>query len=520
MLELKNSNIQSLIYESIKNGETNLSKDGAVLAYTGKYTGRAANDKFIVLDEATCLTVDWSTNKQFSIEAFNNLQIKVEKYFEDFKSICNQSLYIQKLYAGITNKVKFEITTTSAWHALFAKTMFSDLSDEQHADWKILHAPHFYASPELDSTNSRAFIIINYTKQVVLIGGTSYAGEIKKSIFTVLNFLLPQQGILPMHSSVNVGKNGDSAIFFGLSGTGKTTLSADPERILVGDDEHGWSDNNIFNFEDGCYAKAINLSQKNEPEIWRAVNSFGTVLENVAVLPDGNLNFHDSSITENTRAAYKLNKIPNASTTRTAPHPSVIIMLTCDAYGILPPVASLTPDQAVYYFLSGYTAKIAGTEAGVKEPTATFSTCFGAPFLPRHPTEYANLLLEKIIKHNVDVWLVNTGWVGGAYGTGSRISLPTTRRIIDTILSISSSHDKYSLFSKFVKQRHPNYIDYLVHTDPNFGFETLEGPWTINEWQDEKLYKQKAQELVQKFKDNFKKYEGHVSANILNAGPR
>lgn len=501
--ELVNSAAPYLIMESLKNRETNLSKDGAVLAYTGKYTGRAANDKFIVLDATTSSAVDWDTNRAFSPEAFDKLQSKVESYCQNVSH-----LYVQRLYAGVDVKVKFEITTTKAWHALFAKTMFCDLSDEEDTEWKLLHAPDFNADPTVDETASEAFIIINYTKKVVLIGGTHYAGEIKKSIFTVMNFILPDLGILPMHASVNFGYEGDSAIFFGLSGTGKTTLSADPARILVGDDEHGWTNSGLFNFEDGCYAKVINLSKENEPEIWQATNSFGAVLENVIYLNgQGELDFNSNIYTENTRAAYKLNKIPNASTTRTTGHPNNIIMLTCDAYGILPPVALLTPEQAIYYFLSGYTAKIAGTEAGVKEPTATFSTCFGAPFLPRHPTEYANLLLNKIQKHQTNVWLVNTGWVGGPYGVGKRISLPVTRGIINTILRGKVSRTYFY---------HDDITKLEYNTDPNFGFAVP----IKNVWADDDLYQLKAQDLVSKFKNNFKKYALHVSPEILNAGPR
>lgn len=503
-----NNSVPFLIAESIKNRETNLSKDGAVLAYTGKYTGRAANDKFIVLDAYTSSTVDWDTNRAFSPEAFDKLQNKVEAYCQNL----NQ-LYVQRLYAGVDVKLKFEITTTKAWHALFAKTMFSGLPDDEETEWKLLHVPDFGADPAVDETASEAFIIINYTRKVVLIGGTHYAGEIKKSIFTVMNFLLPEQGILPMHASVNVGSNSDSAIFFGLSGTGKTTLSADPKRVLIGDDEHGWTNHCLFNFEDGCYAKVINLSKENEPEIWQATNSFGTVIENVIYANgSGELDFNSNIYTENTRSAYKLNKIPNASPTKMANHPSNIIMLTCDAYGILPPVSLLTANQAIYYFLSGYTAKVAGTEAGVKEPTATFSACFGAPFLPRHPTEYADLLLKKINRHGVKVWLVNTGWIGGPYGVGKRISLPKTRMIINSILD-------GSLYKSLIHGSPTNQD--ICYRDPKFGFVVPTESWIPqNVWGDNDLYQTKAQELVNKFKNNFKKYSSHVSPEIADAGPR
>jgi phosphoenolpyruvate carboxykinase (ATP) len=506
--ELVNTSAPYLIVESLKNRETNLSKDGAVMAYTGEYTGRAANDKFIVADLLTADTVDWTANKPFTPEAFDKLQAKVESYFQEVKP-----LYVQRLYAGVDFKATFEVTTTTAWHALFAKTMFYDLPDDEDTEWKLLHAPDFHADPDVDGTNSKAFIILNYSKKVVLIGGTHYAGEIKKSVFTILNFTLPSWGILPMHSSVNVGRDGGSAVFFGLSGTGKTTLSADPNRILVGDDEHGWNDNGVFNFEDGCYAKAINLSKENEPEIWQATNSFGSVLENVIYLNDKcEIDFSSNIYTENTRAAYKLNKIPNASVTRKAPHPNNIIMLTCDAYGILPPVSLLTANQAVYYFLSGYTAKVAGTEAGVKEPTATFSTCFGAPFLPRHPTKYASLFLKKIQRHDVKVWLVNTGWIGGPYGVGNRISLLKTRAIVSSILD-------GTLYKSLISGSPTNMN--ISYVDSTFGFVVPTESWIpTNDWEDKTLFETKTQELVNKFKNNFKKYALHVSPGIVSAGPR
>jgi phosphoenolpyruvate carboxykinase (ATP) len=399
-----------------------------------------------------------------------------------------------------------------------------DSSNEVGAPWMIMHDPNFQADPAVDGTKSSTFIIINFSRRMVLIGGTHYAGEIKKSIFTVLNFLLPDKNVLPMHSSVTVESTqvNSGSIFFGLSGTGKTTLSAEPQRTLVGDDEHGWCpDGSIFNFEDGCYAKAIKLSKKGEPLIWDAVHQFGTVLENVKVV-NSECDFNSNERTENTRAAYKLSNVKTASKTRTAAKANTIFMLACDAYGILPPLSKLTPEQAAYYFLSGYTAKVAGTEAGVKEPTATFSTCFGAPFLPRHPVVYANMLIQKIKEHSCSVYLVNTGWTGGPYGIGSRIDLSSTRKLIN-----------FAIYGNWNYQPNEKSIDqFHFEIDPIFNINFLSFnqnlPYKIpllnpeQSWINNGLnnYADKAKELADKFKQNFKKYEGLVSLDILNAGPK
>jgi phosphoenolpyruvate carboxykinase (ATP) len=509
-----------LINCALVRNEGTLSEDGALVVNTGKHTGRAAKDKFIVCDDLTNETVDWTTNQKFSPEDFDKLQTSMESY------LFHKEIFVQDVLSGGENNVNVKVITTTAWHALFAATMFKQVESATHFDperFTILHIPDFQACPETDSTNSETFIILNFTKKIVLIGGTSYAGEIKKSVFTILNFLLPEKNILPMHSSVSIC-NDNSIVFFGLSGTGKTTLSSDSNFYLVGDDEHGWDDKGCFNFEDGCYAKAIRLSEMGEPFIWKAIHSFGTVLENVAMNDDGKLDLNSEQFTENTRAAYKISKIPNVVAEGKSPHPTDIIMLTCDAYGVLPPLAKLTKEQAIYYFLSGYTAKIAGTEKGVKEPTAVFSTCFGAPFLPRHPTLYANLLLKKIEEHNVNIWLVNTGWVGGPYGIGSRMSLDKTREIIrilsNTYFDISNENHEFK---------------FNGHNDEIFGFNCIDvidvlpvygkNPHSIyinnlNVWKDVDAFNQQKLMLAAKFKENFKKYESLVSEDIKNAGPK
>lgn len=517
MINYINSSVAQLVEFIIQRKEGSLTNNGMISVNTGKHTGRAANDKFIVFDSLTEHTVDWSTNQKLSVIDFNNLWTKMLNY------MATQQGFHQDLYAGVgDNKLMFALSTTTAWHALFAKTMFySNPESSNYNDWSIIHAPDFLADPSVDHTNSETFIIISFARKVVLIGGTHYAGEIKKSVFTILNFLLPDKGVLPMHSSVNTLDNwNDSAIFFGLSGTGKTTLSADPHRTLIGDDEHGWNpDGTIFNFEDGCYAKAIKLSYENEPQIWNAVHNFGTILENVKVV-GSSCDFSDSSLTENTRAAYKLANIVNSSKTRQTNKPEIlnIFMLACDAYGILPPLSKLTPAQAAYYFLSGYTAKVAGTEAGIKEPKATFSACFGAPFLPRHPVVYANMLVEKINQYGCDVWLLNTGWVGGPYGVGQRIDLKHTRKLIEYALYQHSSEvvswEEDPIFGLTYLTKDDEYI-----TSDSVPLDVLkpELAWKKNLRTD---YLTKAQELANKFKDNFKKYEDKLSLDILKAGPK
>ena len=430
-----------------------------------------------------------------------------------------KEVYVQVCCAGCDPKhqTHIRVITEHAWHNLFARNMFIQINDmaklENHDPaFTIMHVPDFKAVPAIDGTNSEVFVIVDFGKQLVLIGGTSYAGEIKKSVFSILNYLLPQkQSVLSMHCSANIGKKGDSAIFFGLSGTGKTTLSADPKRKLIGDDEHGWSDRGVFNFEGGCYAKVIRLSKKSEPEIYECTRRFGTILENVSFSNgERRLYLDDASLTENTRASYPIKHINNAVLEGMGEHPDNVIMLTCDAYGVMPPVSKLTPEQAMYHFISGYTAKVAGTEKGMsREPTAIFSTCFGAPFMSLHPSVYADMLGEKIAKHKVSCWLVNTGWTGGAYGVGKRIEIKYTRAMIKAILD--GQLDKVE-----------------TETDPVFGIQIpiavkgvpKECLFPRNTWKNSEAYDEKADELANQFIENFKEYERNVDKKILDASPR
>jgi phosphoenolpyruvate carboxykinase (ATP) len=427
-----------------------------------------------------------------------------------------KDLYVQDCYVGAdpAYRTPLRIITETAWHSLFARTMFTRLEKEKAAEhvpaFTVIHAPLFHALPELDGTNSEAFILLHLGRQLVLIGGTNYAGEIKKSIFSVANYLLPQRDVLSMHCSANLGAEGDTAVFFGLSGTGKTTLSADPARRLIGDDEHGWSDQGIFNFEGGCYAKVIRLSATAEPQIYECTRRFGTILENVVVDPETRMiNLDNDSLTENTRAAYPVTHIENAVREGMGGHPQNIFMLTCDAFGILPPLSRLNPAQAMYHFLSGYTAKVAGTERGMgKEPQATFSTCFGAPFMTLHPTVYADLLGKKMAQHRANCWLVNTGWMGGAYGVGERVKIAYTRAMLKAALSGQLTGVKFL-------------------PDPVFGVEVpVECPGVPSEllqprnlWKDKALYDSKARELAQRFIDNFAQF-GEAPAEVRAAGPK
>ncbi len=426
------------LYEQIiRRREGLLSHLGPVVVRTGAFTGRSPNDKFIVKEPTTEHEIWWGkVNRPFSEEKFNLIWHRIQAYLQ------GNDIFIQDCYVGADPKyrVPIRVITEYAWHSLFARNMFIRLKDEEEMqhhkpEYTIIDLPKFHAVPELDGTNSEAFILVNFKEKLILIGGTSYAGEIKKSAFTLMNFLLPKQNVLSMHCSANVGKEGDVALFFGLSGTGKTTLSADPERALIGDDEHGWSDDGVFNFEGGCYAKVIRLSREAEPEIWATTRKFGTILENVAIdsfwrRPD----LDDDTFTENTRASYPITHLENIVADGKGGHPKNIVFLTADAFGVLPPISKLTPEQAMYHFLSGYTAKVAGTERGITEPQATFSTCFGAPFMPQHPSVYAKLLGEKIQKHNVNCWLVNTGWTGGPYGVGKRMEIKYTRAMLNAAL--------------------------------------------------------------------------------------
>ncbi len=500
-----------LVEMAVARGEGMLTNSGALNAFTGSRTGRSPRDRFIVEEPSSRDKIWWGkVNVPFSQEKFAALRARVMNYFE------GREVFVLDAVAGADPKYELPIrvVTELAWHNLFVKQLFRRLPPAQlethKPEWVLINACNFHAVPERDGTNSEAFIILDLGSKTVLIGGTHYAGEMKKSIFTVLNYLYPQQGVFPMHCSANEGKHGDVALFFGLSGTGKTTLSADPKRRLIGDDEHGWSDEGIFNFEGGCYAKCIRLSPKYEPQIWNAIR-FGAVVENVVVDPETREpNFDDDSVTENTRAAYPLEFIDNALADARGGHPKSVVFLTCDAFGILPPVAILTPEQAQYHFLSGYTAALAGTEAGMgDEPTPTFSACFGAPFLPLPPLVYARMLKEKLQKHNARVYLINTGWTGGPFGVGERFKISDTRTIVSAALS--GDLDNLPMrTSPIFGLRVPIHIPTLSDQD------ILEPRKT---WQNPAEYEVKARELAARFVRNFAQFDG-VPPEIVAAGPR
>ncbi len=500
-----------LYEQALLRGEGELAHMGGFAANTVPHTGRSPNDKYTVREPSTQDDVDWGkVNIPLSEAHFDALRADVVAYLNQRELFVRDARAGEDPVAGI----RVRVITPSAWHNLFAYNMFlrpgvKDLVD-MYPDFTVLHAPGLEADPARHGTRSSTFVAVNFAAREVLIGGTRYAGEIKKSVFSVLNFLLPGQGILPMHCSANVGDEGDVALFFGLSGTGKTTLSADPERGLIGDDEHGWGPDGVFNFEGGCYAKVINLSAEAEPEIFQATQMFGTILENVVLgTDDRKIRFEDGKITENTRASYPIHYIPNAVLPGRGGHPKNVVFLTCDAFGVLPPIARLTPEQAMYHFLSGYTAKVAGTERGVTEPKAAFSTCFGAPFLPRHPSVYARLLGEKIREHDARVWLVNTGWSGGGYGVGSRIKLSYTRAMVKAALG--------------------GELDGVeTREDPRFG---LAIPVSVPEvpdvlltprdtWKDGAAYDTAAEKLAGMFQENFGQYAEQVSEAVRAAGPR
>ncbi|MEM6463047.1 MAG: phosphoenolpyruvate carboxykinase [Pseudomonadota bacterium] len=497
-----------LYEQALGRGEAILTAHGALRALTGRHTGRSAQDKFVVRDETTEPLVWWDNNKPLSQDHFDTL-------LNDFLDYAQgKDIFVQDLIGGADARhaLPSRIVTECAWHALFIRNLLIRPDAEAlktfEAELTVINFPGFKADPERHGSASETMIAVDLERGIVLIAGTSYAGEMKKSVFTALNYLLPKKGVMPMHCSANQGPDGDTAVFFGLSGTGKTTLSADPSRTLIGDDEHGWSEDGIFNFEGGCYAKTIRLSPEAEPEIHATTQRFGTVLENVVLDEARQPDFNDGSLTENTRCAYPLHFIPNASGTGLAGQPKNIIMLTADAFGVLPPIAKMTAAQAMYHFLSGYTAKVAGTEKGVTEPQATFSTCFGAPFMPRHPSEYGNLLRDLIARHNVDCWLVNTGWTGGAYGTGSRMPIKATRTLLAAALDGSLAHAQF-------------------RTDPNFGIavpvavagvdSTILDPRST--WSDPEAYDRQARRLVDMFIDNFSKFESHVGMDVLGAAP-
>jgi phosphoenolpyruvate carboxykinase (ATP) len=501
-----------LVEHAVRRGEGLLAKDGPLCVRTGKFTGRAAKNKFIVRNAVTEKTVWWGkVNQPMAPDAFDRLHDDFLLALAD-----KDMLFVSDLYGGSQpeHRVRVRVINELAWHNLFARTMLVRPETHELAgfepEFTIIDLPSFRADPERHGCRSETVIAVNFEKKIVLIGGTAYAGEIKKGVFGLLNFLLPPQGIMPMHCSANIGPKGDTAIFFGLSGTGKTTLSADPNRTLIGDDEHGWSDTNVFNFEGGCYAKMIRLSAEAEPEIFATTRRFGTVLENVVIDPvTRELDLDDSSLAENSRGAYPIDFIPNSSDDNMGPPPKNVVMLTADAFGVLPPIARLTPDQAMYHFLSGYTAKVAGTEIGVTEPEATFSTCFGAPFMPRHPSVYGNLLKKRIAEGSVDCWLVNTGWTGGKYGVGKRMPIKETRALLEAALDGSL---KNVTFRK----------------DPNFGFDvpcdvtgvdsTILDP--RNTWADKDEYDRTAARLVDLFVENFAQFAEHVDEGVRQAAPR
>jgi phosphoenolpyruvate carboxykinase (ATP) len=500
-----------LVEHSVRRAEGLLAKYGPLVVKTGKHTGRSAQDKFTVRDDLTDKSVWWGkANKPMDEAAFDRLHA-------DFLSALGhkESLFVQDLYGGsqAEHRVHVRVVNELAWHSLFIRTLLVRPEAHELADfvpeYTIIDLPSFRADPERHGCRSETVIAVNLSKKLILIGGTAYAGEMKKSVFGLLNYLLPADGIMPMHCSANIGPDGDTAIFFGLSGTGKTTLSADPNRTLIGDDEHGWSDSAVFNFEGGCYAKMIRLSAEAEPEIYATTRRFGTVLENVVMDPvTRELDLDDPSLAENSRGAYPIDFIPNSSEKNMGPPPRNVVMLTADAFGVLPPIARLTPDQAMYHFLSGYTAKVAGTEIGVTEPEATFSTCFGAPFMPRHPSVYGNLLKERIAKGQVDCWLVNTGWTGGSYGVGQRMPIQATRALLNAALDGSLRNAEF-------------------RKDPNFGFDIPVSVPGVEDrildprstWADGQDYDRMAAKLVDLFVENFAQFADHVDEGVRNAAP-
>lgn len=498
------------LYEhAIKNDEAVLTKDMALRVMTGKYTGRSPKDKFTVEEETSKNQIDWNNiNQPISEDTFDHLYKKVTDYLKERK------LYVMDLFCGADSDYTLPLTVVSeaAYHALFSWNMFIKPTEEElknhQTRFTVLAAPNLKADPNVDGTRSETFILCNLEKRIILIGGTLYSGEVKKGIFGVMNYLLPQQGVFPMHCSANEDKDGNSAVFFGLSGTGKTTLSADSDKTLIGDDEHGWSENGIFNFEGGCYAKTIDLSPEAEPEIYATTKMPGTILENVELDNNRKPVYDSRKYTENTRCSYPLSSIPNASETGVAGHPKNLLFLTADAFGVLPPIAKLTPGQAMYHFISGYTAKVAGTERGITEPQATFSACFGAPFMPLHPTVYAEMLSEKMKKHGSDVWFVNTGWTGGPYGVGSRFKLKYTRRMLDAAISGELNNSEFTT-EPYFNLKVPTFVEGVPS-------EVL---LPRNTWEDKNAYDQKAKELATMFVKNFEKFADQASKEILDGGP-
>ncbi len=496
-----------LLYEEIvRRREGYIVHLGPVVVRTGHHVSRSPRDRFIVKEGSSYDKIWWGpTNLAFEESAFNNLLYRLQAYLQ------NKDVFIQDCYVGADPKfrVPIRVITETAWHSLFARNMFIQMRSIEEADthspkFTIVDVPRFHAVPELDGTNSEVFTIIHLGKRLVIIGGTSYAGEIKKSVFTMLNYFYPQESVLSMHCSANMSRQGETVLFFGLSGTGKTALSSDPDRVLIGDDEHGWSDKGVFNFEGGCYAKVLGLRRESEPQIYECTRKFGTILENVAFdQQTRRVDLDDDSLTENTRAAYPISHLSNATRDGMGGHPSTVIMLTFDAFGIIPPVAKLTVEQAVYHFLSGYTAKVAGTEAGVKEPQATFSACFGAPFMVLPPTVYANLLMKKILEHKVECYLINTGYVGRPYGKGERIKIQYSKAIVKAALNGDLKRVGYS---------QDPYFRFLVPKEvPGVPQEVLAPRMTEEEKRD---YNERAKGLLERFRENFKQFENEVPKEV------
>jgi phosphoenolpyruvate carboxykinase (ATP) len=507
-----NLTVPALYQQALARGEGQLATGGGLVTKTGEYTGRSPKDKFIVDEPSSHDEVWWGVvNQSISETQFDLVHKRMQAYFQ------NRDCFVQDCFAGADPdyRLRVRVVTEMAWHSLFAKNMFIAPPHETLRDFApefvVLQAPNMQSVPAIDGTNSEVFVLVNFARRLVLVGGSHYTGEIKKTIFTVLNHLLPARDVLPMHCSANIGPAGDTAIFFGLSGTGKTTLSSESSRILIGDDEHGWSDKGVFNFEGGCYAKAINLSAEAEPEIHAACHRFGTVLENVVIDPmTGAIDFNDDSLAENSRASYPLEFIPNTSDAGMGGHPRNVIMLTADAFGVLPPISELSPEQAMYHFLSGYTARVAGTERGLgNEPQATFSTCFGAPFLTRHPTVYARLLGTRIAAHGARCWLVNTGWSGGAYGVGKRMKIGHTRAMVRAALDGS--------LADIAKTREPNFGLLIPDTCPGVPGEVLN---PRNTWSDKAGYDEAARDLARRFEENFRPFEDAVDDKVMAAAIR
>ena len=506
-----NLSTPQLYEEVIRRREGRLARTGPLIVRTGQYTGRSPKDKFVVREPSSADKIWWgSVNQPMEPAQFEGLRTRMLAYLE------GKELYVQDCFIGADPEYKMPIRVVSelAWHSLFARNMFIRPTREQLSghvpEFTVIYAPNFTAIPKQDGTRSDVFIVLNFAERLLLIGGTQYAGEMKKSVFTVFNYLLPLRGVLSMHSAANIGPKGDVSVFFGLSGTGKTTLSAEPSRTLIGDDEHGWSERGVFNYEGGCYAKVINLSREAEPDIYEASHRFGTVLENVGFdSATGELDLDDDSLTENTRSAYPIDHIRNATLGGVGDHPKNVILLTADAFGVLPPVARLSRDQAIYHFLSGYTSKLAGTERGVTVPSATFSTCFGAPFVPLPPTLYGTLLGEKLDRHRTKAWLVNTGWSGGPYGVGQRMRIAHTRAMVHAILDGSLHEVPF--------QTEPNFGLAIPTACPNVPNEILNPRDT---WADQDAYDVQARKLAAMFADNFRDFTDGVAPEVRAAGPR